>query len=131
MRSALASVKAPLTWPNSSLSNTPSPRAPALTAMNGFWARSEAACSQRATTSLPVPCSPVISTLASDGATRSKIRRTCSIAREPAIRGGSSPPAARRSFSPASLPERRRARASSIWVRRVVSRRALSHGFWM
>ena len=72
MRSVRASVNAPLTWPKSSLSSTPSDSPPALTATNGLRRRaSTAACSRLATTSLPVPCSPVMSTFASDGATRS------------------------------------------------------------
>ena len=53
VRSALASVKAPLTWPNSSLSNTPSLSAPAFTGTNGFPARWLMAWMRRATTSLP------------------------------------------------------------------------------
>src|SRR5205807_190404 len=56
-RSTFASVKAPFTCPNSSLSNRPSGMPPKLTATRGRSARPEAACSQRATTSLPVPCS--------------------------------------------------------------------------
>ena len=59
-RSALASVKAPLTWPNSSLSNTPSDRPPALTVTIGRPARGDTACSACATRPLPVPFSPVI-----------------------------------------------------------------------
>ena len=42
-----ASVNAPRTWPNSSLSKTPSDRPPAFTATNGRVARVDAACSQR------------------------------------------------------------------------------------
>jgi hypothetical protein len=37
-----------------------------LTVMNGFFERSERACTKRAITSLPVPLSPVISTEASE-----------------------------------------------------------------
>ena len=42
-RSILASVNAPLTWPNSSLSNTPSDTPPALTVTIGFVERPETA----------------------------------------------------------------------------------------
>ena len=67
-----ASVKAPFTWPNSSLSNTPSDRPPALTVTSGLPARARTPRAAPARPcSLPVPFSPVISTLASDGPTRS------------------------------------------------------------
>ncbi len=72
-RSALASVKAPLTWPKSSLSNTPSDTPPALTVTIGFAARPDTEWIARATRPLPVPFSPVISTLASEGPTRAII----------------------------------------------------------
>ncbi len=71
IRSVRASVKAPFTWPNISLSKRPSESPPRLTATSGRAARGEAAWSHWATTSLPVPCSPLISTFASDAATRS------------------------------------------------------------
>ena len=67
MRSARASVKAPFTWPKSSLSNVPSGRAPVFTATSVRSARDESRCSVCATTSLPLPCSPVIRTFASEG----------------------------------------------------------------
>ena len=60
MRSVRASVKAPFTCPKSSLSNRPSASAPVFTATSGREAREESACSVCATTSLPLPCSPVI-----------------------------------------------------------------------
>ena len=66
-RSTLASVNAPFMWPNSSDSNTPSAMPPALTVTIGRFARGDTACSACATRPLPVPFSPVISTLASDG----------------------------------------------------------------
>ena len=69
-RSLLASVNAPFTWPNSSLSKTPSARPPVFTVTSGRVERSETECSVCATSPLPVPFSPVISTLASDGPTR-------------------------------------------------------------
>ena len=69
-RSLLASVNAPLTWPNSSLSKTPSARPPVFTVTSGRVERSETECSVCATSPLPVPFSPVMRTLASDGPTR-------------------------------------------------------------
>ena len=80
-RSALASVNAPFRWPNSSDSNTPSAMPPALTVTIGRLARGDTACSACATRLLPVPFSPVISTLASDGPTRAMISSTGRIAR--------------------------------------------------
>ena len=69
-RSTLASVNAPFTWPNNSLSKIPSARPPVFTVTRGRAARKEAECSVCATSPLPVPFSPVISTLASEGPTR-------------------------------------------------------------
>ena len=57
-----APVKAPRSWPKSSLSTRPSGSAPQLTRMNGPAARSEWRCKAAATSSLPVPLSPTIST---------------------------------------------------------------------
>src|SRR5881227_1016211 len=87
-RSTFASMKAPFTCPNSSLSNRPSGMPPRFTATSGRSARPEAACSQRATTSLPVPCSPRMSTLASDGPMRSISLSTGCIAGDSAISSG-------------------------------------------
>ena len=61
--SATAPVNAPFLWPNSSDSISSSGIAPQLTATNGAFAREPSVCSARATSSLPVPLSPVISTL--------------------------------------------------------------------
>ena len=72
-----ASVKAPFTWPNSSLSSRFSGMAPQLTATKGASRRGERAWMARATSSLPVPLSPVMSTVELVGATertRSKTR---------------------------------------------------------
>ncbi len=129
-RSVFASVKAPFTWPNSSLSKTPSERPPALTVARGRLARSETACRARATVPLPVPFSPVMSTLASEGPTRAIIWSTGCMAADSAMR--LTLPSSRRSFISASRRcPRRRARPSSIWVRTTDTRRAFSHGFWM
>jgi hypothetical protein len=62
-----APVKAPRRLPNSSLSNRSAGSAAQLTATNGPAARELSACRARAVTSLPVPVSPSISTVASAG----------------------------------------------------------------
>ena len=65
----VAPVKAPFSWPKSSLSRIDSGRAAQLTATNGFPARGDLAWMARATSSLPVPLSPTMSTVAVVGAT--------------------------------------------------------------
>ena len=126
-RSARASVKAPRTWPNSSLSNTVSETPPAFTVTIGRAARGDSAWIACATSPLPVPFSPVIRTFASDGAVRSMSSRTGLIAGERAIRGGA--PSKLRRAAPSSWRPRRNARLSSTCVRTMASSRALSHGF--
>ena len=66
---ATAPVKAPFTWPKSSLSRSASGIAPQLTARNGFVARSLFRWMVRATSSFPVPLSPVIKTVPETAAT--------------------------------------------------------------
>ena len=127
VRSVFASVKAPRTWPNSSLSKTPSESPPAFTTTIALGARLLLWCSQRATTSFPVPCSPVTSTFASLGPTRSSRRSTGCMEAACATSGGKLPRS--REFSSSRRRLRRSARPSSICVRSVVKRRALSHGF--
>jgi hypothetical protein len=68
MRRATAPVKAPFSWPNSSDSSRLSGIAAQLTDTKGFRARLDLPWIKRAITSLPVPDSPVISTLAVEGA---------------------------------------------------------------
>ena len=87
MRSVLASVKAPRTCPKSSLSKTPSAMPPAFTVTIGRGARGDTACSACATRLLPVPFSPLISTLASDGPTRAITSSTGRIAGDSARSG--------------------------------------------
>ncbi len=67
-RSATAPVNAPRTWPNNWLSSSSPGIAAQFTATNGLAARRPWRCSARATTSLPVPVSPVISTVVSASA---------------------------------------------------------------
>ncbi len=64
----MAPVKAPFSWPKSSDSSSVSESAATLTAMNGLWRRGESAWIPRATISLPVPDSPVTSTVDATGA---------------------------------------------------------------
>ena len=71
-----APVKAPFVWPNSSLSWRFSGIAPQLIVTSGLSRRDEWLCSALATTSLPVPLSPVISTVESSRATCSTIFNT-------------------------------------------------------
>ena len=63
-RRAWAPVNAPFSWPNSSDSISVSGMAATLTATNGCALRSLRWWMARATSSLPVPLSPVISTVA-------------------------------------------------------------------
>ena len=63
-------VKAPLTWPNNSLSSRSGGIAAQFSAMKGPALRAPTRWMVRATTSLPVPVSPVINTVASLSATR-------------------------------------------------------------
>ena len=127
---ACASVKAPFTWPNSSLSNTPSETPPALTVTSGRAARGETACSACATSSLPVPFSPVISTLASDGPTRSISSQHRPHRRRLGDERGAAVAVAARGSPPRAARPRRRRAPSSTCVRTIASSRSLSHGFW-
>ena len=96
----------------------------------GREARLETAWSVRATTSFPVPGSPVINTLASEGPTRAISSITGFMAGASAIRLGR--PSVRSSrFSASSRWPRFSAVLSSICVRTMASRRGLSQGFWM
>ena len=81
-RAVMAPVNAPFSWPNSSLSSRSAGIAPQFTGTNGRPARADSRWMERATSSLPVPDSPRISTLASDGATwliRVRTRCTCGL----------------------------------------------------
>jgi hypothetical protein len=75
-RSAFAPVNAPLTEPNNSLSMSSRGRAAQLTLMILFLLRGLNVWMRSAMTSLPVPLSPVMSTVTSLGAMRSTVRTT-------------------------------------------------------
>ena len=87
--SATAPVKAPRTWPKSSLASSPSVKPPQLTATNGPL-RPLRRWSRRATISLPVPVSPVTTTVRGCGATASTLRRTASMDGVAPVSSGSS-----------------------------------------
>ncbi|PYQ01883.1 MAG: hypothetical protein DMF82_17775 [Acidobacteria bacterium] len=74
-------MNAPLTWPNSSDSSSPSGSAAQLTLMRGISRCALRSWMARATSSLPVPVSPVISTVLRACATSSSCRITSWIAR--------------------------------------------------
>src|SRR5258708_1162003 len=75
--SVRASVNAPFTWPKSSLSMRAGGMAAQLTRMNGALARVLRSCRRCATTSLPLPVSPVMSTVALVAAMRSSLSPNC------------------------------------------------------
>ncbi len=82
LREETAPVKAPRTCPKSSLSSSVSLMAAQFTLTKGRWSRIELAWMARATSSLPVPLSPVINTVAGVGAMRTMRPRTSRIACE-------------------------------------------------
>ena len=82
-RSLAAPVKAPFTWPKSSLSIRSAGMAAQLTATKGRSARTLLRCRARATSSLPVPVSPSTSTVASLSAARPMRLKTCRMASLP------------------------------------------------
>ena len=67
----VAPVKAPRTWPNSSDSSSVSGMAAQFTLMSGMRRSALRSWIARATSSLPVPVSPVMSTVLLVSATRS------------------------------------------------------------
>ena len=80
IRRRSAPVKAPASWPKSSLSSTVSGSAPQLSATKFRALRRLQRCSRRATTSLPVPVSPRTSTSTSASATWRMVSRSRRIA---------------------------------------------------
>ena len=64
-----APVNEPFSWPNSSLSSSVSASGAQCSATNGAFARGLSAWMARASSPLPVPLSPVMSTVARDAAT--------------------------------------------------------------
>ena len=89
-RIACAPVKAPRSWPNNSDSSKSFGMAAVLIAMKGLVARGLCRCNARATSSLPVPDSPLISTVACDWVSLPMARNTsCMDAPWPRISGES------------------------------------------
>ncbi len=109
-REFVAPVKAPRSWPKSSLSSSSRGIAAALTATKGPSARGLAAWMARATSSLPVPLSPVIRTGTLRGATLPTVLKISSRAElEPTSRsppGATARPTARRSVRTSSFSAR-------------------------
>ncbi len=66
----IAPVNEPFSWPKSSDSRSVSDRAAQFTLMNGLSARGDSSCSAWAMSSLPVPDSPRMRTVARVGAAR-------------------------------------------------------------
>jgi len=87
-RMVCAPVKAPRSWPNSSLSSRSLGMAAVLMATKGPPARGECLCSARATSSLPEPDSPVMSTVTLLWLRRPMARKTsCMAGACPSISG--------------------------------------------
>ena len=80
LRCVAAPVKAPRSWPKNSDSIRSLGIAAVLTAMNDRAARGLFECRARATSSLPTPVSPVISTLMLEAASRPMARNTSCMA---------------------------------------------------
>ena len=101
----MAPVNAPFSWPNSSLSISSDGIAAQLTFTNGPLARLERSWMARATSSLPVPFSPVISTRPDDGAVLASLSTIARIAALlPIIECSASARAFHRAFSRARRP---------------------------
>ncbi len=115
-----APVNAAFSCPKSSLSNSDGVRAPQLTATNGAAARALRSCRYRATSSLPVPVSPVMRTVASVGA-------TCSSRVSSSRERGSSKTSARARYDGASNRGNRRRGRMASWRGKVVLRWTLVH----
>ena len=91
MRDCTAPVNAPRVCPNSSASNSDSGIAAQFSTTNAFAARALNRCTAFATSSLPVPVSPSISTVVERGATSLTIRAISRIAAlSPTISGNAS-----------------------------------------
>ncbi|MDT4855277.1 hypothetical protein FQZ97_896220 [compost metagenome] len=90
MRLPWAPVKAPLSWPNSSLSKRFSGMAAQFSATKGLSARGPKSCRQRATISLPLPVSPRSRIFTGVRASSRTWRRNCSMGRETPSRRPSS-----------------------------------------
>ena len=125
-RRASAPVKAPFSWPNSSLSTSSRLIAAQFTATKGACLRALCWCSAWATSSLPVPLSPRISTVRSVSATFWIVAKTRRIAGPEPIRLSKPKSRSRRArsmrFSRASA-----VRSSARFTTRRIS--SLSKGF--
>ncbi len=115
-RIASAPVKAPFSWPKSSDSSRSDAIAEVLSAMKGAFPRGLCRCSARATSSLPVPDSPVTSTDRLERDSRPIARNTSCIAGRLAenARESSGPASSARPAAPWVAARRTSATASSM-----------------
>ena len=122
---AVAPVKAPRSWPNSSDSISSRGIAAQFTFTNGFVASALARWMARAISSLPVPDSPVMST-------RVRVGATFAICANSAAIGALLPIISKRSSAAARSPATSRAIARrSSALRSATIRRSRSSGFSM
>ncbi len=124
-RSAVAPVKAPATWPKSSLSSSVSLRQPQATSTNRFSRRWLARWISRARSDLPVPLSPVMSSVAGASASRATRSSTCRIAADDpssfGVAGWASAAAARRVAAANAVSSAASSSASRAGVRTIAS----------
>ena len=106
----VAPVNAPFSWPKSSLSMSASGIAPQLTTRNGLSVRSDRSWIARAMRSLPVPLSPVMSTVVCAVGDALRRDRACAASRSEWPRMPRGPARAR----PARGGARSRRRASAL-----------------
>ena len=124
-----APVNAPRSYPNIKLSNSSCGIAAQFTTTNGPRRRADCWCSSRATSSFPVPVSPVITTLRSDFAASPMRRRTSRIGLLPPTRARLSPARARRyslSRRSCSISSTAHSMGPSDWPSRTSRRRSSS-----
>ncbi len=127
--SATAPVKAPFTWPKSSLSSSVSVRAPQSCTTRGMSLRPLSRWMTRASTSLPVPVSPWSSTATRWGAAT---RTNSSTSRMAGLRkpGSSATSASGEGRGASRARSRSRLRSSSSAARRCSVRRPSSRLAW-
>ena len=126
-RRSAAPVNAPFSWPKISLSISVSGIAAQFTATNGRDLRGLRSCSVRATSSLPVPLSPVISTGTLDG--RNLLDQPEDLAHLPRTAHQRAQHARSRAADAAPLPARSSVSRCRVALARMVRSRVASTGF--
>jgi len=126
---AMAPVNEPFSWPNSSLSSSDSGMAPQWTGMKGASLRELSRWTASATSSLPVPLSPWMSTVEWVPATFLTISNTGSMAAEWPMMFGNAAPSAAAGPSGAGAATSRRPRRWSSDLRMTWSISSMSKGF--